>query len=134
MRTSQRTTWWIANASTGRLTRNNSRQLPTVNSAAAMSGPRIRNDVPPVDISPISHPRRFAGAFAVPAASASGCITAAPMPCANLHPIRMSSVGAAAHAAEPIPKSTSPVSSTRFLPYRSATLPTSGMKTANASR
>lgn len=99
-----------------------------------MSGPRIRKDVPPVDISPISHPRRSAGASRVPAARVSGCITAAPMPWTNRNPINAARPGAAAQASDPTPNSAMPHSSTCLRPYRSASRPAHGMNTASASR
>ena len=69
---SQRIACTKAKARTGRFSTNNHRQSPSARRAAPISGPKIRNTVPPVENTPIAQPRRSSGITLVVLANASG--------------------------------------------------------------
>lgn len=123
-----------ANATTGRFTTNSHRQLPTARMAPAISGPRVRKVVPPVDSRPIAQPRCFSTTTVVVFARARGWISAPPMPCTNRAPISSPRSPAIAQVADASPKTAAPVRNSRRRPKWSASRPATAMNTASANR
>src|SRR4051794_4112009 len=81
-----------------------------------------------LDITPMATPRCSAGNSSRMIPNASGK-TAAPAPCTTRHATSQASDPPAAAAKDPPPKTTRHATITRFLPYMSPTLPSSGVST-----
>ena len=90
--------------------------------------------LPPLDMKPITQPRRSGGIPRAPTARAIGCMTASPSPMTKRSAMSAGSEGATAQRAEATPNVARPTSSSRRRPNRSANRPTSGITNASASR
>jgi hypothetical protein len=116
------------------LTRNSQRQLSQLRITPPITGPRIG----PSASGRLTAAIRLLLARPPAALTARVCISGkirpAAKPCRTRKPIRLASLQASAHRADPATKSTSAAIQTRLPPHRLSAHPVTGIATAIASR